>query len=201
MKNKVFTFLLLSFSLFGCGQSNVTSQDIAGNQTVEISVDNKKYNLSAEDVFSMSYVGQTHLGFVILSEKNDISFMFSAFMTELKPGTFQVWVCKSASSCTQEEDGMNQSSIFAPYPKTPMAPLNLSRVAYNSPELGLRPLTLIISSVTDEQQAGVPFKTKRVIGQFSGVMAYVEKQQDNNWKIIGKTTNIEGKFDMFCTIR
>ena len=48
----------------------------------------------------MSYVGQTHLGFSILSEKNDISFMFSAFMADLKPGTFQVWSCKSASTCT-----------------------------------------------------------------------------------------------------
>lgn len=200
MKNKLFTFLLLTCCLSGCGQSNVTSQDIANNQTVEISVDNKKYNISTDDIFSSSYVGQTHLVFAVLSEKNDITFKFSAFMSDLKPGTFQVWDCKSASTCTQEEDDKNQNSIFGPYPKIPMVPVNLSRTAYNAPKLGLKPLTLIISSVTDEQQVG-NLKTKRIKGQFNGILAYVERQQDRSWKIIGKTTNIEGKFDMFCNIR
>lgn len=194
------SFLLLT-CLFGCGQSTVTSQDIANNQMVEMNVNDKKYMLSAEDIFSMSYVRKTYLEFSLLSEKKDLSFMFLAYMTELKPGTFQVWDCKSASSCSQEEDDMNQSVIFAPYPKTPMDPLNLSRIAYNTTELGLKPLTLTISSVTEEQQAGMPFKTKRVKGQFTGTMAYIEKQQDNSWKIIGETTNIAGKFDVFCSLR
>ena len=56
-----------------------------------------------------------------------------------------------------------------------MVPVNLLRTAYNAPELGLKPLTLIISSVTDEQQAGVPFTNKRVKGQFNSLMAYVKK--------------------------
>lgn len=201
MKNQFFTFLLLTCYLFGCGQSHETSKGTVSKQIVEISVDNKKYNITTDAISTINYVGGTHLGFVILDEKNDISFVISAFMTDLKSGTFQVCDCKSASTCTREEDDNNQTALFSPYPRIPMPPQNLSRTAYNAPELGLKPLTLKISSVTDEQQVGNPFKTKRLKGQFSSVMAYVEKQQDGNWKIIGKTTNIEGKFDMYCSIR
>jgi hypothetical protein len=82
-----------------------------------------------------------------------------------------------------------------------MPSVDLSRTAYDAAELGLEPLTLTITSVTDEQQSGVPFKTKRIKGQFNGVLAYVEKQDNSSWKIVGKTTKIDGKFDMYCGIR
>ena len=149
---------------------------------------------------SLSFIAQTHLGFAILSEKNDLQFQFTAFLTDLKPGTYTVWDCKSASSCTQEEDDKNQSAGLAPYPKDPMPPLNLSRTAYNAPDLGLQPLTLTIASVTDDQQEGMPYKTKRVKGHYSGVLAYVEKG-DAGWKIVGNTTKVDGSFDMYCGIR
>ncbi|MGC4104698.1 hypothetical protein [Ferruginibacter sp.] len=202
MKNKLLVFLFFSTSFFGCGQSNATSQDKTNNdQSFEISIDNKKYNLSTDDIFSANYIGQTHLTLVALSEKKDISFSVTAFITTLQPGTYQVYECNSASTCSQEEDDKNQNAMFSPYPKDPMVPVNLSRTAYNAPELGLKPLVLTITSVTDEQQAGVPFKTKRIKGQFNGTLAYVEKQDDGNWKIVGNTTHIDGKFDLFCSIR
>lgn len=91
---------------------------------------------------------------------------------------------------------------FGPYPKDPMPQLNLFRTAYNAPKLGLQPLTLIITSVTDEQQKGNPFKTKRIEGQFSGSLAYIEQQQGGyDWHVVGKTTQINGNFNVLCSIR
>lgn len=170
MKKKIFFFTLLTIFLFSCGQSNVSDEDTGFNQTVEIAVDGKKYHLSSEDILTLTYVGQTHLGFGILSEKNDMQFMFSAFLTELKLGTYQVWDCKSASSCDQEMDDKNQTALFGPYPKDSSPPISLSRTAYDASELELKPLTLIITSIADDQQSGVPFKTKRVKGQYSGTL-------------------------------
>ena len=121
-------------------------------------------------------------------------------MPELKPGAYQVWDCYGDSDCTKEEDDMNQSTVVGPYPSVPMAPLNEFRTAYKSTNLGLKPLTLTITSVTDEQRAGVIFKTKRVKGHLSGTLAYVEKLPNRSWKIVGKTTTIDGKFDMFCSV-
>lgn len=201
MKNKILYLTLLACFLFSCTQPNVTAENTGFIQSEEISVDDKKYALSQDDIVTMGYVGQTHLAFALLSEKNDIQFMFSAFLTELKPGIYQVWNCKGPSNCIQEMDDKNQEVLFAPYPKNPLPPIDLSRIAYDAPESGLKPLTLTITSVTDEQQPGVPVKTKRIKGQYNGILAYVEKQDNGDWKIIGKTTKIEGKFDMYCSIR
>ena len=208
MKNKNLLLTLLTCSLFSCGQSgvntNIPTKVISYNQdftqTVEITIDDKKYNLSQDDIFTMSFIGEKHLVFGFLSEKNDIQLTVSAFVTALKPGTYQVYKCREASNCTQEMDDQNQEILFGPYPKYPTPPVNLYRIAYNAPEAGLKPLTLTITSVTDEQQSGVALKTKRIKGQFDGILAYVEKQ-DTEWKIVGKVTKIKGSFDMFCTIR
>jgi hypothetical protein len=32
-------------------------------------------------------------------------------------------------------------------------------------------------------------------------LAYIGKQPDGNWIIVGKTTAVEGKFDLYCSIR
>lgn len=96
-------------------------------------------------------------------------------------------------------DDQNQDISFGPYSKYPSPPLNLYRIANNAPELGLKPLTLTITSVTDEQQQRVALKTKRVKGQFDGILAYAEKQ-GTEWKIVGKVTKIKGSFIMFCRI-
>ena len=149
----------------------------------------------------MNYVDKTHLVFSFLGKKKDISFGICAFMVNLKSGTYQIWDCKINSECTQEEEKMNQSAIFSPFPKEALTPISSMRMSYKIPELNLKPMILTISSITDEQQEGVPYKTKRVKGQFNGVMANVTSQENGKLQIEGKTTNIEVNFDMFCGMR
>ena len=70
-----------------------------------------------------------------------------------------------------------------------MPAMNLFRIAYHAPKLGLKPLTLIISSVKDKQQAGNSYKSKRVEREFSGDLANVEQEQGGyEWHVVGKTT-------------
>jgi hypothetical protein len=49
---------------------------------------------------------------------------------------------------------------------------------------------------------GNPCKTKRIKGNFSDNLAYVEQLPGGyDWHVVGKTTQIEGNFDMFCSLR
>ncbi len=196
--------MLVVPGLLSCGQANVKPEiadENSPSQTAEITVNGKKFNATEADILTMSYVGQTTLGFVFMSEKNDFQFLISAYLTELKPGTYVVCDCKGPSNCDDSLSQKNQQVLFAPFIKDPMPPLNLSRISYNAPDPGLTPLTLLITSVTDEQQTGIPFKTKRIKGQFNGTLAYAEKQQDYSWKVVGEKTIIAGTFDMYCTVR
>ena len=136
-----------------------------------------------------------------MSEKDDIAIAISAYMTDFKIGTYQVYDCKSASQCDENMPDNNQIALFQPYPKDPLPSISLSRIAYFAPQLELKPLSLTITSLTDEQQLGIPYKTKRIKGQLNGSLAYIEQTKGTyDWYIVGKTTKIEGNFDMFCII-
>lgn len=211
MKSSIL-ILLISGIFLGCHSNSEPASyyeitegndkvDQVENQEVRLQIDSKKILISSEDLISSSYVNQSHMVFSVLSEMNDLSFSFSANMKELKPGTYQVFDCKSASECSTEEDDLLQYVVLAPFPSTPMPALNLSRIAYKSNALGLQPLTLTISKVEDKQQEGMPFKTQKVSGSFSGVLAYVEQQKNQQWKIVGDTRKIEGEFSVYCAVR
>jgi len=195
--------LLLILSLLGC-KGPVTKEDQSDGSTdqkIELIVDGNKRTADPAPVISSGFTS-SHLMLGYLSDKDDLQFSISAYMQDLKMGTYQVYECKSASECNEQIPDNNQMALVGPYPKNPMPPLNLFRSAYNAPSLGLKPLTLIITSVTDEQQEGNPFKTKRIKGQFNGSLAYVEQQQGGyDWHIVGKTTRINGSFNVLCSMR
>ena len=203
MRNNSFTFLLLIFLVFGCKNINSSAQDLYANQTIQYIVDDKEFvvSMADEDLCLMNYTKKSNLVFTIGSIKKDINFTISAFIENLKPGTYQIWDCKIDSKCTQAEEKKNQSAVFTPFPKSTLTPISSLRMSYKIPELGLKPMILTITSITDEQQNGVPYKTKRVKGLFNGVMANVTSQENGKLQIVGKTTNIEGEFNMFCGIR
>lgn len=194
--------LLLTLSLLSCKEStikgNLSIADFA--QKLELVIDNKK-TVDPTPVISSAYTS-SNLLLHYFSEKEDIQFGIIAYIQDLKIGSYQVYDCKSASECDENVPDHNQSVLLAPYPKATVPPLNLFRIAYYAPKIGLKPLTLDITSVTDEQQEGNPFKTKRIKGQFSGSLAHVEQTPGGyDWHVIGKTTQMEGNFDMFCTLR
>jgi hypothetical protein len=195
--------LLLALSLLSCKESTTKGNRSGGDidQKIELVVDGNKKTVDPAPVISSTYTS-SHLMLSYLSDKDDIQFTISAYMQDLKVGSHQVYDCKSASECNEKVPDNNQIALYGPYPKDPMPPVNLFRVAYYAPKLGLTPLILVITSITDEQQLGNPFKTKRIKGQFNGSLAYVEQQQGGyDYHVVGKTTRIDGNFDMFCNIR
>lgn len=193
--------LLLTLSLLSCKDSTTKGNQSGGDisQKLELVIDGNKKTTDPTPIISSSYTSY-HLMLSYLSDKDDIQFSISAYMQDLKIGTYQVYDCKSASECNEKVPDNNQIALYGPYPKDPMPSSHLFRIAYYAPKLGLTPLTLVITSVTDEQQPGNR-KTKRIKGHFSGNLADVEQQKGGyDYYIVGKTTQITGNFDMFCSI-
>jgi hypothetical protein len=195
--------LLLTLSLLSC-QGPVTKENRPTGdsaQKLELLVDGITKTADPAPVLVTTYTS-AHLMLSYMSDKDDIQFGINAYMQDLKPGTYQVYDCKSASECNEQVPDNNQIAMYGPYPRDPMPPLNLFRIAYTAPKLGLTPLTLIITSITDEQQAGNPYKTKRIVGKFNGDLAYVEQKQGGyDYHVVGKTTHINGNFSVLCSIR
>ncbi|MBO9632427.1 MAG: hypothetical protein J7578_04870 [Chitinophagaceae bacterium] len=195
--------VVLMLSFFSCKDAakQKTQLNRGSAPSVELKVDGVKKTEDPAPVISSAYTS-SYLLLSYLSEKDDIQFSISAYMPDLKPGTFQVYDCKSASECGDKMPDNQQTALYGPFIKDPMPALNLFRSAYYAPKLGLSPLTFTITSVTDEQQAGNPFKTKRIQGKLNGVLAFVEQQSGrNDWHIVGKTTQIEGNFNVLSSIR
>lgn len=195
--------LLLALSLLSCkgpaSEENRSGEEVG--QKIELMIDGNKRSLDPAPIITAGYA-EAHFMLGYLSDKDDLQFTITAYAQDLKTGSYQVYDCKSASECNENVPDNNQSAFYGPYPKDPMPPTNLFRVAYYAPKLGLKPLTLVITSVTDEQQAGNPIKTKRVKGKFSGILANVEQQPGGyDYYIAGKTSQVEGSFDVFCSIR
>ena len=164
-------------------------------------VDGNKRTADTAPLISCAYTG-AHLLLGYLSDKDDIQLSLSAYMQDLKIGSYQVYECTSAGECNETMPDNNQIALFGPFPKNPMPPPNLFRTGYYAPTLGLKPLTLIVSSIADEQQEGNPFKTKRIKGQFSGSLVYVEQEHGGyEWHVVGKATQVNGDFNVFCNIR
>ena len=170
------------------------------SQSLELIVDGNKKLLTDDDILSMSLTEQKFFSISAMSEKQDLQFAITAFVPDLQPGSYSIYACKEATTCDAENEAKKQSVLYGPFPKDPMPDNNKFRFAYSAAALGLQPLTLIIASVTDEAQAGLPYKTKRVIGSVSGSLAFLQKE-GYDWKVVGEKTTVEGKFSMYCIIR
>ncbi len=211
MKNLKNLILLCAFVLPGCNiktetshapEINTTNVDFV--QKFEFRADEKTITIEQADVVSMTYMAPT-LMCSASGEKKDFQFLFQVYTSGLKPGTYMIYDCtnQTPSVCIKDADEHGkQEAFFGPHVKTPMPPNSAFRFAYNAPSLGLSPMSLTITSVTDEQQPGNPWSTKRLKGVFKGTLAYIEDQgEGKGWHIAGKTTVIEGSFDLFCNIR
>jgi hypothetical protein len=177
------------------------------DQKVILRFDDLKVPVSAtttnkgDDIYLSSYIKQnTNFGISIMSEKNDFQFAISAKMPELKVGSYQIYKCGTASECNETEEEWNQYAGISPYPKKDGS-LDESKIKlfYKSTKLGLNPMTLIITKITDEQLLGSAVKTKKVFGTFSGIAANV-KSKDYSWYVVGPTTKIDCEFELYCTI-
>lgn len=200
-------FVLLVLLFVGCKESTTAATVTGGEisqgaiQQMELVIDGNKKTTDDAALITPGFTGQ-HFTLSYLSEKEDVQFSISSYMQELRPGSYEVYECKAGGECDDKFPDNNQIALFGPYPKDPMPAMNLFRTAYYAPKLGLNPLTLIITSVKDEQQAGNPFKTKRVEGRFSSMMAYAEQEKGGyEWHVVGKETKVEGSFNVLCSMR
>jgi hypothetical protein len=170
-------------------------------QKMELSVDGSIVTKDPTPLISSAFMG-SRLILSYMSEKDDIQFSVSAHMAELVAGSYQVYNCKAASECDETAPDNNQNATYGPYPKNPLPPASAFRIAYYAPKLGLKPLTLVISSVKDEAQPGNPYKTRRIEGQLTGDLAHVEQEQGGYaWHVAGNTTKIIGSFSVLCSMR
>ena len=196
-------FFALAIVGIHCGQGHSQTTSDTGTadpDKVTLVIDGKNYTMGKDAVLSLHYVGQEHLMLGVMSEKEDLQLSIICLMKELKAGSYPVYSCADPSECPDGIDVKQQHVLFGPFPKNPMPPVSTSRMAYQAPKLGLQPLSLVITSVADDQQAGNPWKTRRVKGHFEGKLAYVERK-DADWQIIGKPTQLSGEMDMYCSIR
>jgi len=195
--------LAITISAIHCGQGHAkTTADpnTAKTDKVTLTIDGKKHMMGEDAVLSLHYVGQQHLELGVISEKEHLQLTVVCFTKELKEATYQVYSCKGPSDCPDEVDAQLQDVLLAPYPIDPVSSVSTARFAYRAASLGLQPLSFVITSVTDDQLAGTPWKTKRVKGHFEGTLAYVDRK-GNDWQIIGQPTQLSGEMDMYCSIR
>lgn len=205
---KVVTVLLLSIMFFvSCGQTKTKPKNEPRKataikkevpQSFVLNIDGKKSDIAETEVMAADYFAK-RLSIIISSKENNIQFTLAAYVEMLKPGTFIVYSCDNGPTrCDSETREKGQSASLADYPKNTPADANLLKSAYNSPELGLTPLTFTITSVTDD---GMRFPSKRIQGKFFGSLARVKAKGLNNWQVVGKQVKVNGKFDFYFHIR
>lgn len=129
-----------------------------------------------------------------LNKKENLSFGILCKTEKLAIGTYEVYECLTYTSC----DDKNQNATLMPYPTAVPSQYNDIKHAFKSPELGLTPLMLTISSIEDATWPGVPGVVKRIKGTFNGSLASVEYNPTS--KIIGPLKVLKGKFDIYCQV-
>jgi len=166
-------------------------------KTCVLTVDGAVHSIKWDDIATSYEAAQGTFSFAILSEKENLQFAMTAYMQTLTTGSYQVFTCRGPSECDQAESVKNQGVLLAPYPSDIPLAENTTKRAYNGG--GYQPLQLTISAITDEQQPGVPWKTKRVTGTMSGNLVYMY-QSSYEWHAMGQPIKLEGKFDVFCKL-
>jgi hypothetical protein len=188
----------------GTAHKKKATTDVAFIQSLNLKADDKLYKFSwnindpVDDLLTASYAG-SFFSFSVTSKRENISFSVTSKSEALVKGfTAKVFTCLKPSDCIEGEDARGQNAILGKYPDGGVPILSESRSAYKAANLGLEPFNVTLTDVTDEQMPDAR-KTKRVKGIFSGVLAYVESDKENNWRVVS-TTKVEGDFDLYCVI-
>lgn len=200
--------LLITIFVTSCGGGSATNEKTPGIspfvQTLNLKVDNKLYQFShnidnePDDVI-ISTFHDGSFSFSVTSQRQDLQFSFTANLGTLTKGlTAKAYTCHRPSACIDEEDVRGHSVVLGKFPDGKAPALSETRSAYKAPDLGLAPLNITITDVTDEQMPGAR-KTKLVKGTFNGVLAYVEQDKTNRW-YVKATTKVEGDFYLYCQI-
>lgn len=207
MKKIVAVLLLSNLFFASCGQTKTkpkyeptkaTTIKKEVPQSFVLNIDGKKFDIAETEILAADYFNK-RLSISILSKEKDILFTLAAYVEVLKPGTFIVYSCDNGpTKCDSETREKGQSATLADYPTNTPSDPNTLKSAYNSPELGLTPLTFTITAVIDDHMR---FQSKRIEGEFFGSLAHAEEKSLNNWQVVGKQVKVNGKFDFYFHIR
>lgn len=203
MKKIQFLIIFLAIILNSCDNKDSLNEDknLSNQQILNITVDgtSTKITDTEENAVLLSDFEKNTGIFILsaLSKKQDLQFQIIVENIPLSLGSYVVYNPKFVSSINPNNYQAGTKAIYGPYP-TASPFFSQYFEAYYNPELNLNPLTLTITSVTDQQWPGSIYKTKRVKGHFSSVLAFVE-QDGYDW-VVKKTKTIDGNFDMYCNL-
>jgi hypothetical protein len=192
------------FFLNACtsGNDTISKDENAIPQTFEITVNGKNVIMDPDKpddgLVVTAASGRSGGGLILSAINQPEDFSFQAIKYgPLEAGTFQVFTCHGLNDC-QDDNG--QTAMFGIYPTGDTPKITDGKYAYKSQQLGLQPLTLVVTSVEDVYWPGVG-PSKRVKGTFKGELATVDKNANSELIIIGDLAKIEGKFDLYCVLK
>ena len=200
----VLSITSLLFFLIACnsGNDNITKDQSTIPQTFEITINGKTVTMDPDKpddgLVVTAASGRSGGGLILSAINQPEDFSFQAIKYgPLEVGTFQVFTCHGLNDC-QDDNG--QTAMFGIYPTGETPKITDGKYAYKSQQLGLQPLTLVLTSVEDVNWPGVG-PSKRVIGTFKGELATVDKNNNGDLIVIGDLAKIEGKFDLYCVLK
>ena len=117
----------------------------------------------------------------------------------IKPAIYDSYICRPALGCDPGATPAPPGSTLLKFPGTPYQPTDV-KSAHLAPALGLAPLKLTLEKVEDVIWPGAG-PSKRIKGTFSGTVAFVEEPRDAPPRIVGKTRQVEGSFDLYTVLR
>ena len=117
----------------------------------------------------------------------------------VSPGTYQVFECLETDDCNPAEQAFSNQRVMFMLSQFPTGEPILKPVAhkaFKSKKYNLKPATLTITSIKDDYWPGAG-PTKRVKGSFSGTLANIDWDANNNKFVSGPLRTVEGKFDLY----
>jgi hypothetical protein len=158
------------------------------NQVVEFTVDGKKNFIKHSSGKPIASYNQGKFYFTIEDDTDEMTFHFSGHIAKLQAGSYQIYNCTGTEDCSEEKLAKNETVLFdSSNVDEPV------KSAYNLPALGLKPLNLEITSVSDGAEDTYN-KTKIIKGHFDVEVASVMPGPAT----VGKSTKISANFEVEC---
>jgi hypothetical protein len=193
---------------------DTTAPDIANAARTQVS---ESFELSVDGKFLKMKVAQpSQLHFVRADLTANRVFSFAAgdrqanFMLvvaigappgrALVPGVYESYNCDPDHACDDPPKPSEErlTASIMPHPDVVMQVGDLKE-ALKAPKLGLPPLIVTITKVEDANLKGVGPR-KRLQGSFKGRLAYVSNDQHHVPHVVGRVTEVEGKFDLYVVM-
>lgn len=171
-------------------------------QHFEITVDGAQHTLSPDDpnvsvVIAAVTNSGNGLSLSALDKSRNLSFAIMVKESRIAPGDFLVGKCGRAVDCRTR----SETAVLGPYPDGKVPDALAGKMAYDYPELGLKPAVLTLTQIDDVTWPGVG-PAKRIRGTFKGELASIQfRGPDDKDHVIGPLKRVEGRFDLYAAVK